>query len=182
MIEMLGRDSGTFQTRLREAVSSVTQKLAERGSVVAAASVVTLLFVMFGGLSVRAGLAGAAALLAWASLWPSRASWAAMTERDLRRRLADASRSSGGALWMAVIDSLPDPALALDAGGDVVAINASASELFGSADPGRHISQVTRAPELLAAVDSALETGETQECRLDFKDPVERRLDGTVAP
>ena len=182
MTELPMRDDTTARARVREFGSNVADNLRLRAPGLAAAVLITLAFVMFGGLSLRSGLAGSAALLLWAALWPGRASFAAMTERDLRRRLADADTAKSGPVWKSIVESLPDPALALDEKGDLLAFNAAAFEVFSAALPGRHISQITRAPELLASVESALETGELQSCRLDLKVPVQRSLVGTVAP
>lgn len=182
MTDNPSQNESAFFTRLRDGVAGFTSRAAERGTAVLAAAAITLAFVVFTGLTVRAAVTGMTALLLWAAFWPSRHSTAAIAEAEKRRQLVEAARIAGGAVWVAMVESLPDPALALDGGGDVLSVNEFARELFPGAQPGRHISQITRAPELLAAVDAALASREPQSCRLDFKVPVERSLVGTVSP
>jgi two-component system, OmpR family, phosphate regulon sensor histidine kinase PhoR len=182
MIDVPDRDQNDAQSRLGNAVNAISKKLRERGAVLLAAIVMAAAFVVFGGLPLRTAGAGVGGLLLWAAWWPSRTDLAAGLEFERHRKWTEAVRAASDPVWMSIVDSLPDPALVLDAGGAIMATNLAAVDLFSSAQVGRHISQITRAPELLTSVETALETRTTQSCRLDFKVPVERSLVGTVAP
>ncbi len=92
------------------------------------------------------------------------------------------ARAAGARVWTQIVYNLPDPAIILDAEGTVLSFNPAALEVFNGSATGRHISQVTRAPELLTAVSEAIDSQDVQSCRLDFKVPVARSLVGTVAP
>lgn len=182
MIDESDRESGIVPPHIRDFAARVAQRLTERVTLILAAMALTAVFIVFAGLPFKSAIAGLSALLFWAAVWPSSSSAAALAAFEERRRLADAARTSSTVVWTALIESLPDPAIALDQGGDVLAINEFAQHLFAGAQTGRHISQITRAPELLGAVESALQLRKTQSCRLDFKVPVERSLVGTVSP
>jgi two-component system, OmpR family, phosphate regulon sensor histidine kinase PhoR len=182
MIDAPDRDVNEAQSRLQNAVNAVSTKLRERGPVLVAAFAMTAAFVVFGGLPPRTAATGTGVLLFWGMFWPYRSDRSARSEFELNRKWSEAVQAASSPVWKSIVESLPDPALVLDSGGAILATNAAASDLFSSARPGRHISQITRAPELLTSVETALETRETQSCRLDFKVPVERSLAGTVAP
>ncbi|NOT72524.1 MAG: phosphate regulon sensor histidine kinase PhoR [Hyphomicrobium sp.] len=176
------QQTGSIFARLADIAAVGGTRLTERRDAVVAAGVLMFALVGFGGLPVPAAATGVAAFVVWALAWPSRPSSAVLAEYENNRRQAEAYRDASRAVWVALVEGLPDPAIALDGRGGVLAANGLASELFGGAQAGRHISQITRAPELLAAVDTALASRESQSCRMDFKVPVERSLVGTVAP
>ena len=81
-----------------------------------------------------------------------------------------------------VVDAVPEPAVVLDHAGYVVHANRMAEDLFGARRRGGHVASMSRDPELLAAVDQALVSGETASVELHERVPVERRLLATVAP
>ena len=164
---------------LLDAARNAAGKLNGRWHGLAAAAVVFAALVIFGKLTAAAALVSLAALLVWAALWPLSATAFSVDAHDARRRLDAATRSASA--WRAIVESLPDPALALNNAGAVLSASRAAIEVLPGAQPGRHISQVTRAPELLTAIDNAGASGDVQSCRLDFKVPVERSLAGTVA-
>ncbi len=179
MFEGSELQNGRLFGALRAWTSTATVNLRERRSVVVAAFLLTSIFILFGGLPAR-WLLAVAGLAVWAAVWPSNASREAMQD-DVASLLRGGS-APGGSTWMAIVSALPDPAFVLDGSGNVLTFNQGAIDIFGSTAVGRHISQATRAPELLTAIDVALRTLETQSCRFDFKIPVERSLVGTVAP
>ena len=84
-------------------------------------------------------------------------------------------------IWVAMLDGMPDPALLLDGALAVLADNAAARDAIGVA-VGRHIAQTNRSPDLLAAVERALATGDLQRFQLRLLVPVERLLNGQVTP
>ncbi len=82
-----------------------------------------------------------------------------------------------------MLGGLLDPALILNRGRVVLALNLAAhTALAGDQAPGRHIAQICRAPELLAAIDRASETNEAQSFQLRMLVPIERVLTGRVTP
>ena len=135
----------------------------------------TLFFLAAGGLSLRAGLVGLVAAAAWAAFWPSGEESAA--EPELRRvSIAE------DATWRTLIDAMPQPAVALNNAGEILHANRTGEELFGTWHGTGHIASKIRAPELLDAVDQALEMRRVQVVELHERVPVERRLLVTVAP
>jgi two-component system phosphate regulon sensor histidine kinase PhoR len=74
----------------------------------------------------------------------------------------------------------------LDHAGYVIHANRLAEDLFGARRRGvhvaAHVAALSRDPELLAAVDQALLSGEAASVELHERVPVERRLLATVAP
>lgn len=176
------REASTVVDRFWTGLYAARAHLARRATLLIAAGVLTFAFIGWGGLSIKAGLFGLSALAAWAAFWPLLSSSSVMAEYEARRQAAETARAAGARVWKQIVANLPDPAIVLDPEGTVLAFNTAAQEIFSGSATGRHISQVTRAPELLTAVDGALETHDVHSCRLDFKVPVERSLVGTVAP
>ncbi|HPG88097.1 MAG TPA: phosphate regulon sensor histidine kinase PhoR [Hyphomicrobium sp.] len=182
MTEVPGGDSSLLAGRLKGWLSAARANLSDRTNLLVSSGILTIAFMIWGGLTVRAGLVGFGALTAWSALRPFLTASSALAEFEARRQASEAARVAGARVWTDIVACLPDPTLILDAEGTILAFNSAAVEIFGGSDVGRHISQMTRAPELLSAVDGALETHDVQSCRLDFKVPVERSLVGTVAP
>ncbi len=93
----------------------------------------------------------------------------ARLHRDLtmeRQRLAAASVASE-----AVLDSLPDPLLILDADRRVARANQAAGDLFGANLQGRELIQVLRHPAVLEAVRAVL-AGGARSRQVEFVLPV----------
>ncbi len=82
--------------------------------------------------------------------------------------------------WRSLIDAMPDAAVALNAGGTVVHHNERALELFPNIRRGQMIAQVSRNPDLLAAVDKAVNTSGALVVDLHEWVPVERHISSTV--
>jgi two-component system, OmpR family, phosphate regulon sensor histidine kinase PhoR len=181
MSDHTGRDTLGLLQRIEERALAAWQRARNRQALLVACVVITAMYLMFGGLSARFAAGALATVVMWAGFWPQRVSVAGIAVLKAQRAIADNARVAADSVWKAIIETLPDPALALNRDGIVLALNALAREAFLGAQPGLHISQVTRAPDLLASVDAAMVVGEPQICRLDFKVPVERSLVGTVA-
>jgi two-component system, OmpR family, phosphate regulon sensor histidine kinase PhoR len=82
-----------------------------------------------------------------------------------------------------MLDGLLDPALILSSGRVVLALNSAANTTFAADQgPGRHIAQINRSPELLAAIDRAFATNEAQTFQLRMLVPIERVLTGRATP
>ncbi|MDX2158941.1 MAG: ATP-binding protein [Hyphomicrobiaceae bacterium] len=84
--------------------------------------------------------------------------------------------------WPALLDALPDPALAIDRERAVVHANQAAHDLFPSLRRGGTIALASRNPALAEAVQRALDRGERRTVQLHERIPVERRLDVALAP
>ena len=83
------------------------------------------------------------------------------TERRRARALAASLRLGNDGVWRMVVDAVPEPAVVLDGAGYVMHANRMAEDLFGARRRGGHVASMSRDPELLAAVDQALASGET---------------------
>ena len=81
-----------------------------------------------------------------------------------------------------VVDAVPEPAVALNASGQILHANARAEEQFGSRRRGGHVASMSRDPGLLTAVEDALASRQTRAVELQARVPVERRLLATVVP
>jgi two-component system, OmpR family, phosphate regulon sensor histidine kinase PhoR len=151
-------------------------RLAARRARLAPAALLSAGFVLLGGLSIRAGVLGVAAAALWAALWPGD------EKAGPLRPAGPQSATESKRIWRMVIDAGPDPAVALDSAGEILHTNARADEIFGTRRRSSHVANMTRDPELLAAVDQALATRQTCAVELHERVPVERRLLATVAP
>ena len=148
--------------------------------IVAAVGILTVL-VMAGALSGIAALIGILILMLATATWPldSGAILDAISGNTApaRARLDDAERAS----WRAVIDAIPTAALALDAAGTLVHHNRLAAEMFPKIKNGQPMSQISRSPDLLVAVDRALASEKRIDVDLVERVPVERRVAATVS-
>jgi two-component system, OmpR family, phosphate regulon sensor histidine kinase PhoR len=152
-------------------------RLAARRDGLAVAAVLTLLFLLFGGLSLKGALLGLVGVAAWAVLWPS-----GQAASALRPGMLGAPEGGEQTLWRALIEAIPVPIVVLDGAGQLLHANTMAAELFGTRRLAGHVASMSRAPELLDAVDHALANNETRVVELHERVPVERRLMVTVAP
>ena len=89
---------------------------------------------------------------------------------------------SDGPLIEAVLAGLPDPVVALDARGEVVALNAPARVIAPALRRGEPVSLGLRVPEVLDAIRRASATGATQRAEFDERVPVERWYEAIVTP
>ncbi|MBX9589798.1 MAG: two-component sensor histidine kinase [Hyphomonadaceae bacterium] len=160
--------------RLGERFEPAVARLLARRAELAVAAALTAIFVIAGGLSPRVatlGLMAAAVLAAW---WPNDSGTGGA--RALAQTATDGDR-----LWRMVIDAVPEPAVALNSHGQIVHANPQAEEQF-RARRGGHLASMSRAPELLAAVEDALQLRRACAVELQARVPVERRLLATVVP
>ena len=81
-----------------------------------------------------------------------------------------------------VVDTLPDPAVVVDAEGAVVMCNDQAASMLGALRVGQNISGAVRAPVVLDALDTVLRTNETAQVDFEQRVPIERRFEVYVAP
>jgi two-component system, OmpR family, phosphate regulon sensor histidine kinase PhoR len=84
-------------------------------------------------------------------------------------------------ICQAMLAGLLDPAILLDQARLVLAMNAAAKITLATDQcSGRHIIQINRSPELLAAIDRCFATNEPQNFQMRMLVPVERLLTGRV--
>jgi two-component system phosphate regulon sensor histidine kinase PhoR len=158
------------------------RRCAARSAVIAVAAVLTTFFCVVGGLSWRWALAGLIAALLWAALWPLQQRQSSLSTPGDADRAADRRIESAELpIWRRMLDALTDPALVLDADGNVLAANAPMASMLPAAS-GRHIAQVERAPELMAAVEQAGRAARPASFELHATVPFNRYVTGIAAP
>ena len=168
-------------------MDTFVEHLLKRRAAPAAVVAVVCPFLLWGGLTPQWALAGLAAVVAWAGLWPTTspadAPSATAPTVPLQKSAAPAApvAMAGHGLPLSLLDALPDAALLLDSRGLIVTSNAAAQAL-SAVLIGRPHSHWVRAPELLDAVKTARETGEQQRCHVRLFTPVERSLAAIVSP
>jgi two-component system phosphate regulon sensor histidine kinase PhoR len=158
------------------------RRLAIRWMPLAAAVAVLAGLALIGRLDHTAAVIGASVLFAAAAFWPLDTSVLldaiSGPARGTRAEIApDLDRNS----WRSVVDAIPTAALALDAAGSVVHHNRLVAELFPKIRNGLPMSQVSRNPDLIAAVDRALASDDRIDVELIERVPVERRVSATVS-
>jgi two-component system, OmpR family, phosphate regulon sensor histidine kinase PhoR len=166
-----------LRLRVAEILETCTARVTARRAELAAAAALTLLFLIAGGLSLRVALLGLAAAVALAAFRPIDESAGGAGGRASSQAGADADR-----LWRRIIDAVPEPAVALNASGRIVHANRLTEEQFGARRRDGHIASLSRAPELLEAVEDALQSRRPRAVEVQARVPVERRLLATMVP
>jgi len=158
------------------------RRVAARWMPLAAATALFGILVLFNKLDAFPAFVSVVVLFVAAAFWPldstiliEALSGAGRTGRT------DGARGLDRKGWRAVVDAIPTAAVALDAAGTVVHHNRLVAELFPKIENGRPLSQVTRNPDLIAAVDRALASEERINVELVERVPVERRIAATVS-
>jgi two-component system, OmpR family, phosphate regulon sensor histidine kinase PhoR len=80
------------------------------------------------------------------------------------------------------VDGLPDPVIALDRDGRVLALNERARALAPALRQGEPVSLALRMPELIEAVGRASARGEEQRIEYSERGPLDRRFETIVVP
>jgi two-component system, OmpR family, phosphate regulon sensor histidine kinase PhoR len=88
----------------------------------------------------------------------------------------------GDPLIESVLAGLPDPVVALDRRGDVVALNAGAIAVAPALRPGEPVSLGLRVPEVLEAVRRARASGTAQRVEFSERVPLDRWYEVMVTP
>jgi two-component system, OmpR family, phosphate regulon sensor histidine kinase PhoR len=144
--------------------------------VILAAAIVLTGFVVAGSLSLVHAAIGFAVIAAAALVGNSaRREWASHpgTEGGSEMLLAPATIES-------LIGGLPDPVIALDREGLVVAFNARARALAPALRSGEPASFALRMPEVVEAIRQATATGEAQRIEFSERVPVDRWFEAHV--
>lgn len=144
----------------------------------AAAAVVFAGLWALGLLAPVPALAGFALILASALIGAASASLA----RDTLSRDEALTRRADDALVGAVLSGLPDPVVALDAEGTVVAFNARATAIAPALRRGEPVSLGMRNPEVLGAIRRAGTSGEAQRAEFIVRVPVECWYEAVAVP
>ena len=82
----------------------------------------------------------------------------------------------------AVLAGLPDPVVALDRQGEVVALNARASAIAPALRRGEPVSLALRVPEVLDAIRRAVASGDSQRVEFFERVPLDRWYEAIVTP
>jgi len=161
----------------RKTTRRLLSRLRARRWLLASVALVIVFFVIAAALSPRFALIGFAAIVGAAAVLPREG----VRQRLSAVRQASADRGSRiHAAYKAIVDALPEPALILDADGNVLFFNRSAGELFPAARTGLHMSSLSRNPDLLEAIENVELTGSVTVVYSE-RVPVERRMATTIA-
>ena len=165
----------------RAAWAAAKRRLAARWMPIVAAVGILAVLVLLGELHGMVAFGAATLLLLATATWPIDSiaiidALSGNTGPNVNRT-ANADRKT----WRAVVDAIPTAALALDAAGTLVHHNRLATEMFPKIKSGQPMSQVSRSPDLLVAVDRVLASDERIDVDLVERVPVERRVAATVS-
>lgn len=97
--------------------------------------------------------------------------------QDQRRQLAQASEAANR-----ILEVLPDPLIVVDGDGQVIRANHAAEDAFQTRLTGRDLAAGLRHPQLLNAVDSALNDGERLAAEIAMPPPMSRNYSALVEP
>jgi two-component system, OmpR family, phosphate regulon sensor histidine kinase PhoR len=184
----------TTHDRAEERGSRWIDRLVRTRLVLAAAAIVFAGLWVVGALTIMPALVGflviaIAALAASAGretravLFPLPNPPSQAEEGEERARAGEASEAVGAEpLIDAVLAGLPDPVVALDARGDVVAFNAQASAVAPALRRGGPISLALRVPEVLEAIRRAQAGGGVQRAEFSQRVPQERWYEAIATP
>ncbi len=81
-----------------------------------------------------------------------------------------------------IIKRMPDPALLTDHTGRIIAGNDALEQVFGVAEPRKHMASVIRAPQVLGALDLALAGRGAQRAEFPIVGSLEQNFEAYVAP
>lgn len=171
---------------MQATLASYADRMWERRQTLLTALCITVAAVLLAGASAGWSLVVLLGALGWAALWPAAPDRA--TTGSFKPQLdtaqadsLEAARSPSQPLPLSLLAGLPDAALVLDARGLVIAGN-TAAQSIAPIPVGRPLSHWLRAPELLAAAESAIASQTQQRSHVRLYSPVERSLDVIVTP
>jgi two-component system phosphate regulon sensor histidine kinase PhoR len=146
------------------------------GLVIVAASLV------FAGLAMTGALAGGYALAGFAVV--AAAALLAMRNGKAGAQVSPvlAASERGSDPLRAMVSGLPDPVIALDRDGRVVALNEPARALAPALRQGEPVTLALRMPELTEAIDRACTRGEAQRVEYSERVPLDRWFEAVAMP
>jgi two-component system phosphate regulon sensor histidine kinase PhoR len=138
--------------------------------------------IVFAGLAILGALAVVYAIAGFAIV--AAAALLAMRTGEENDRLAQpvAVAERAGDPLRAVVAGLPDPVIALDRDGRVLALNERARALAPALRQGEPVSLALRMPELIEAIGRASARGEEQRIEYSERGPIERWFETIVMP
>jgi two-component system phosphate regulon sensor histidine kinase PhoR len=98
------------------------------------------------------------------------------------RKDEPSAATAGDPLIEAVLTGLPDPVVALDHQGGIIALNAKANAVAPALRRGEPISRGLRVPEVLDAIRRARASGTAQHAEFSERVPVDRWYEAIVTP
>jgi two-component system, OmpR family, phosphate regulon sensor histidine kinase PhoR len=137
--------------------------------------------IVFAVLAVTNDLAVAYAFLSF-SIVAAVALWALRAEGEESRMTQPAAVADRGDPLRAVVAGLPDPVIALDREGRVLALNERARALAPALRQGEPVSLALRMPELIEAIGRASARGEEQRVQYSERGPLDRWFETIVVP
>ncbi len=144
--------------------------------------VITAAALVFAGLVVAGALPYSYALAGFAVVAAAAVLAVRTGEDDERRRQPIAISERGDDLLRAVVAGLPDPVVALDRDGRVLALNERARALAPALRQGEPVSFALRMPELIEAIGRAGSQGEEQRVVYFERVPLDRWFETIVMP
>ena len=137
---------------------------------------------VFAGLAATGALAGRYALAGFAIV--AAAALVAMRIGQTGARISPvlAASERGGDPLHAIVSGLPDPVIALDRDGRVVALNEPARVLAPALRQGEPVTLALRMPELTEAIDRACTRGEQQRVEYSERVPLDRWFEAVAMP
>jgi two-component system phosphate regulon sensor histidine kinase PhoR len=170
---------------MQAALASYADRLWERRHLLLMALCMVVAAVVVAAASAGWSLAVMLSAVGWAALWPAVPDRPAAVAGAVQRtdtEPSDTVQTAGSLLLpLSLLDGLPDAALVLDARGFVIAGN-PAAQTIAPIPTGRPLSHWLRAPELLAAAESAIASRAQRRSHVRLYSPVERSLDVIVTP
>jgi two-component system, OmpR family, phosphate regulon sensor histidine kinase PhoR len=169
----LGDESGE-----RDIVAKLGSRVTPTNLVIAAAAAVFLALALAGAAPPFAAVAGFAAIAAVA-LYAGRIR---PTTKPLRTAAEDTAVSGQGGATDALIAAVPDPVVALDRNGLVVAFNAPAGAIAPALRRGEPASLALRMPAVVDAIRRAMASGEAQSAEFSERVPIDRWYAAQLIP
>lgn len=160
-------------------LQAILGRLAGYGPLLAGLAGLVVAFVVFGGLRADIAVLGLVVIVALLALLPVPV--VTMTQR-VEAPLAAPEHSDGSGAISAFAEALGDPCLLLDERGSVLYRNLAAERQYPNLQPGRTMTLVLRNPELVAAIEGSMRSGEPRSFELHETVPAETWDRVVVAP
>ncbi|HEY5065024.1 MAG TPA: ATP-binding protein [Xanthobacteraceae bacterium] len=137
---------------------------------------------VFAGLAAVGALAGGYALAGFAIVAAAALAATRIGKTGAQISPVLAASERGGDPLHAIVSGLPDPVIALDRDGRVVALNEPARVLAPALRQGEPVTLALRMPELTEAIDRACTRGEQQRVEYSERVPLDRWFEAVAVP